>query len=223
MMKNVDPGYYDNFNPNLLAAIPVGRKVVLEIGCGAGRLGMAYKEQNPEARYIGIEIVPEAAAIAAQRLDLVLCGSTEQMDLRFLEGEVDCIVYGDVLEHLVDPWQTLKNHYGLLMPQGQVIASIPNIQNWSILLGLMHGQWAYQENGLLDRTHLRFFTLHSIIQLFQGAGLKVYDVNGVIVDRPGAESFASALTPMLSGLGIDPKEFLETSSVYQYLIKASKE
>ena len=112
---------------------------------------------NPGSAYYGIEIDAAASAVAASRLDRVLCGSVETVDLGFLRNSVDCIVYGDVLEHLIDPWSVLKNHRTLLKNDGRMIACIPNIQHWAVITNLLHGHWPYQTDGLLDITHLRFF------------------------------------------------------------------
>jgi 2-polyprenyl-3-methyl-5-hydroxy-6-metoxy-1,4-benzoquinol methylase len=215
-----NPAYYDNINLDLLNAIPAGAELVLEIGCGAGRLGMAYKQQNPESRYYGVEIEAAAASTAAERLDMVLCGSVDSVDLSFLEGRVDCIVYGDVLEHLVDPWAVLKCHRTLLKPTGKMAACIPNIQHWSILAGLLQGSWAYHTDGLLDVTHLRFFTLSSIVSLFEGAGMTVENMIGRIIDADRAEAFFSRIQPSLAGMGIEENRFREQSRIFQYIVHA---
>jgi 2-polyprenyl-3-methyl-5-hydroxy-6-metoxy-1,4-benzoquinol methylase len=85
----------------------------------------------------------------------------------------DCIIFGDILEHLLDPWETLRRYRTLLDPAGVVIASIPNIGHISVILNLIRGRWEYGERGLLDSTHLRFFTRRSMIELFQKADLEI--------------------------------------------------
>lgn len=213
--------YYDNINMDLLNSIPADAKVVLEIGCGAGRLGAAHKARNAEVRYMGVEIDAPSAAIAAGRLDMVLCGSVEALDLNFLQNGVDCIVYGDVLEHLVDPWAVVKSHRALLRDGGRMVACIPNVQHWSVLLGLLHGQWRYHTDGLLDVTHLRFFTLSSIVAMFEAAGLSVENVIGRILDRERATSFVEKLRPALASLEIDQGRLQECASVFQYIVHAA--
>jgi 2-polyprenyl-3-methyl-5-hydroxy-6-metoxy-1,4-benzoquinol methylase len=102
-------------------------------------------------------------------MDQVVVGDAENIeaaDLGIEPGTVDCLVYGDVLEHMVDPWSLLRRQAAWLRPQGMVLACIPNVQHWSMFMRLLHGNWRYEEEGLLDRTHLRFFTLESISQLF---------------------------------------------------------
>jgi 2-polyprenyl-3-methyl-5-hydroxy-6-metoxy-1,4-benzoquinol methylase len=221
-MQRNGPEYYDHFNADLMAAIPPAAGTVLEIGCGAGRLGSVYKERNPASRYIGAELDASAAAIAAGRLDLVLCGPIEALDLGFLNGQTDCIVYGDVLEHLIDPWAVLKRHVPLLSPRGKMVASIPNVQNWSIIVDLLRGDWTYRDFGLMDRTHIRFFTQNSIATMFEGAGMVVEKVGAVVVEQPSATAVAEGLRSVLEKLGVEFDAFHQRTSVFQYLITAAK-
>lgn len=213
---------YDYYNQGLLNAMPAGRARVLEVGCNGGALGAAYKRANPGTTYYGVELGKAAAAHAATQLDFVLCGSAEDMDLGFLTGKIDCIVYGDVLEHLVDPWTLLKKHASLLSETGVILASIPNVQHWSLLDHVMRGHWNYSEYGILDNTHLRFFTLNTIHQLFTGAGLKVDSVFGLNAHPESAGRFTEALRPALQTLGIDEKEFLNRTMPLQYVVTASR-
>ena len=99
------PPYPDQPNPDLLERIPLSAGVVLDVGCNTGALGTAYRRLNPRALLLGIESDPAAAGLAAQRLDQVAVVDVEQDPLPFdLDRPIDCIVYGDVLEHLRDPW-----------------------------------------------------------------------------------------------------------------------
>jgi len=216
------PGYYDNLNTGVLEAIPADAGLVIEFGCGAGRLGMEFKKQHPGCRYYGVELNAQAAAIAGTRLDMALCGSAEDADLSFVTGQAECLVYADVLEHLVDPWNTLKRHADLLKPGGSVVACIPNIQHWSIIASLMGGSWAYQDNGLMDRTHLRFFTLASIHEMFAGAGLTVDNVTGRVLEHPQGPAYLDALGQSALALGIDAAAFREQANVFQYLVQATR-
>lgn len=212
--------YYSRVNHDLLRLIPPDAAVVVEVGCGRGALGELHRRLNPACRYIGLEINPEAAAVAAGRLSEVIAGNAEEVNLD--ENSIDCLVYGDVLEHMVDPWGTLKRHCARLSTGGQVIACIPNIQHWSVIAGLLKGQWQYQPEGLLDATHLRFFTLDGIKDMFAKAGLAIFEIRPRVFQQAGFQEFQETVLPILDKLNINKTEFINQASAYQYIIRAVK-
>ena len=168
--------YYANARQDVLRRVPVSARAVLDVGCGAGALGASIKRRQG-ARVVGIEYVAEQAARAAAVLDAVHTGDVAALDLPYAPGSFDCLIYSDVLEHLVDPWAVLAKQRPLLAQGGTLIASLPNVQFVGVIAGLLRGRWAYQPRGVLDRTHLRFFTRRSAHALIEGAGYRVTSID----------------------------------------------
>jgi 2-polyprenyl-3-methyl-5-hydroxy-6-metoxy-1,4-benzoquinol methylase len=217
-----DPFYFDWARPEILALIPTTAARVLDVGCGAGRLGEALKARQ-HAEVIGIELVEAAAKAAQGRLDDVLVGDVERMSFSFAAGSFDGIVCGDVLEHLRDPAHFLGKARTWLRPQGILIASIPNVRHHTVIRGLLAGNWTYEAAGLLDRTHLRFFTRRTIEQLCYQAG---YEIRALAaVPGPGYQEWQERGRPgevhagTLHLADISPTE-AEEFYVYQYLVTA---
>ena len=144
---------------------------VLEFGCSTGYMSKALRDRLG-ATIVGVELNAEAAELAQAHLERVLVGDAEELDLEAeLGGErFDAILFADVLEHLRDPGALLRRVRPLLAEGGTVVASIPNIAHASVRLALLGGSWRYREQGLLDETHLRFFTRAGVEDLFESAG-----------------------------------------------------
>lgn len=148
----------------------------LDIGCGKGRLGSFLKKQFA-AKVTGVEIFQEYAAEASKCLDEVLCGNIEELDFAEYTNKFDHIIFSDSLEHLLDPESALMKAKIMLRPDGTLLLSIPNVRNFRVTLPLLLlGRFEYQDEGLLDRTHLRFFTLSSITNLLKHCGFSVESV-----------------------------------------------
>lgn len=171
--------YYQSGRGEMLDLVPATAKRVLELGCGSGAFGQALKARGVE-EVVGIELQAEPAAEAARKLDRVIVAN---VDLAFPELPLeyfDCIVCNDVLEHLVDPWSVLRKLAASLKPRGVVVASIPNVRHHKLVRRLFwSGQWRYEDAGILDRTHLRFFTRETAMELLVTAGLEVEHVVGL--------------------------------------------
>ena len=195
---------------------------MLEVGCGTGALAEAYRRINPDVRYLGVEISPVAAHAAAEagRVDQVFVGDAAMVEpadlgLPEIEPNVDCLVFGDVLEHMLDPWAVLTRLGHWVRNGGQVLACIPNVQHYSVLVNLLRGKWEYQDEGLLDRTHLRFFTLDSMQELFARAGLKVFDIQPRWWPDDRLTGFNKSWCQSLTSLGIEPAAFATQTRAVQ--------
>lgn len=183
MLKNhydIKPGsYYGNKRAEMLDFLPPDANKVLEIGCGEGAFGSAMKDWGV-GHVTGIELFEDAARTAAQRIDRVLNTDALQGIDRLAGETFDCIVCNDVLEHLADPWAVLRRAHGLLTPGGVVVASIPNLRYFPVLKELvLQAEFEYQREGVLDRTHLRFFTCKSVARLFEETGYSVRELKGL--------------------------------------------
>src|SRR5215204_3033882 len=161
-------------NSHALIVEFVGRgKRVLDVGCATGDLARVLVGRG--CAVTGIEIDPEAAHQAEEHCERVVVGDVEEVDLSGLLGDeaFDVIVFGDVLEQLKDPLLTLIRLKPFLRSEGYVVASIPNVAHGSVRLALIQGRFRYSQLGLLDNTHLRFFTRESVEQLFEDAGFLI--------------------------------------------------
>ena len=158
---------------DLIELIPEGARRILDVGCGAGKTGQVLRERGIEEIF-GIEVDPRAAHQAKAFYKEVIVGDVNGDILPFAEGFFDCILYGDVLEHLIDPWGVLQRHRQMLSDDGTIICSIPNIRYYGVLQSLIFkGRWDYTPLGILDRTHLRFFTLKTIEDMLRETGFEV--------------------------------------------------
>jgi 2-polyprenyl-3-methyl-5-hydroxy-6-metoxy-1,4-benzoquinol methylase len=143
----------------------------LEVGCGEGGFARTLRAARPGSKLeiVGLEASESAGEIASNVLDRLVIGNAEQVELDY-ENYFDCVVFADVLEHLVDPWKMLRRARTFLRGNGTIVASIPNAQHWSVLVDLIRGRWEYAQYGIMDSTHLRFFTKRSIRHLFVSTG-----------------------------------------------------
>lgn len=218
----VDPGYFEFARPELLALVPADAREVVDVGCGAGRLGEALK-QRQRCRVVGLEYDPAAAAAARTRLDAVIEGDVESLGDPFPPQSVDAVVCGDVLEHLRDPLPFLRRVRGWLRPTGVAVVSVPNVRHASVVADLLAGNWTYEAAGLLDRTHLRFFTRREVEKLLFRAGFAVPALTPV--PGPGYSEWEAAGKPGLVAAGelrvgpLAPAEAMEFYT-YQWLAAA---
>ena len=187
---------------------------VLEVGCGLGETLAKIKYNFPNASVSGIEIVDNIASLGNNRFDII-SGDIETMSLN---KKYDIILFPDVLEHLRYPENILVSVKNNLKTNGYIISSIPNLMNASIIYGLLHGFFTYQDAGILDNTHLRFFTLHEIYGMFDRAGYEISHVEASVSPKESTDSYKDFFNQLLSINGMAPKEQFDA---YQYLVRAT--
>jgi SAM-dependent methyltransferase len=194
--------------------VPEAANSVLDVGCWQGSFGAHLKRMRPGIAVAGVEANAAAAELARSRLDWVITGTFPEagpQDERF-----DCITFNDVLEHMTDPWSALERARSLLSPAGAVVASIPNIRHLSVVWPLVvRGRWDYTDAGLLDRTHVRFFTRATMIDLFGETGYSVQIVRPLPAGREGKRG--ALLRLLCAPLGPSASTQLRTA---QYVLVA---
>lgn len=216
--------YYSQPRRDIMQYVPRRLRRVLDVGCGAGALGKALKDEYGVQEVAGIEIIPEAGARARNVLDHVLMGNIEELDLPFPPEHFDCIICGDVLEHLVDPAAALRKLARVLTPNGLIIISAPNVRYYEVLAMLVSGGWTYMDAGILDATHLRFFTRSALIEMIEEAGLQAAEVRPLNMQDPSRFPIrpdASLNFGKLTLNNVSNEEYLEFL-VYQYVALVCK-
>jgi len=207
---------YEQERSDLQALVQRDVKHILDIGCAAGAFGVALKARQP-CRVVGIELNATLALTAARRLDRVLQESIEDLPETAFAAEFDCIICGDVLEHLRDPWATITKLTAWLAPQGRIIATLPNVGHWSIAVDLLQGRWDLVPFSLLCWGHLRFFTRSGIERLFTGNGLSIELLQGMTASLPSVgETFLQQATSLVPGAD------LESLRTNEFLVVAQK-
>lgn len=176
--------YFATERLDLVACFPNQAGRVLEVGCGIGKTGAYLKREGLANEVVGIELIPEIAEQARGRLDTVLCGDVEQLQIPYPAGYFKVILCGDVLEHLKDPWNLLRRLKPYLQSNGLIIAAVPNVRHWRTVVALLvQGRWDYVDSGILDRTHLRFFTGKTSRHLFESNGYRIVQVRPQLAIR----------------------------------------
>jgi 2-polyprenyl-3-methyl-5-hydroxy-6-metoxy-1,4-benzoquinol methylase len=175
----VDPSATNNPHSAAIRFVGEGHKV-LEVGCWSGHVTQHLVARGNTV--VGVELDPGAASEAEAFAQRVHVADIELVPLSALErGPFDVIVLGDVLEHLRDPAAALADATTLLTPDGRLVISVPHVAHIDVRMMLLQGQWTYLDDGLLDRTHLRWFTRESLRQLLAGAGFVATSVERIVV------------------------------------------
>ncbi|MGO1072235.1 methyltransferase domain-containing protein [Lysobacter sp. CA199] len=224
-----EASYRGQARSELTGLFSADRQLLLEIGCASGATAALLKQQIPGLQAWGVEPESAAAEIAAQRLDRVFACKLEDVDLHaegLAYGSVDAVLLADVLEHMYDPWRALVQLKPFLAKNAEVVISIPNVRNLGLMADLADGRFDYHKWGLLDITHIRFFTLDGAIRMLHETGYGVRHVQAN-VDPPLSAVLAAGVPAdkvlkfdRLSLAGVEPRELVELCAV-QFFIKAS--
>lgn len=166
---------------------------------------------------LGNRVPAGSAELAAKKLDKVLTGTVEEKLAEVPDGYFDTIIFADVLEHLREPAATLIAARAKLAAGGEIVASIPNVRHWSVVKELLEGKWDYRNEGILDRTHLRFFTRKGVMELFEQAGYKSTTMSATMLNDV---QIPCGIPKALADAGLDVSTLAEESRHYQYLLRA---
>jgi 2-polyprenyl-3-methyl-5-hydroxy-6-metoxy-1,4-benzoquinol methylase len=214
---------YSVINRDLLALMPIDAKRVVDVGCMLGNLAQAYREINPNCHYIGIDIDADYANKAKIHCNQTITADIENIDdATWAQLEkADCWVFGDTLEHLRNPWSVLERINKSMKANGggTLVACVPNAQHWGIQMRLNSGAFRYEESGLLDRTHLRWFTRITLIELFTSTGFQVVKGTVRFHNRPAPEKIMQAIGALAEASGANVKQAQEDAKVFQYVMK----
>jgi 2-polyprenyl-3-methyl-5-hydroxy-6-metoxy-1,4-benzoquinol methylase len=196
-MKNPafnDPSvsYYVQEKRFFFHLVPDGPNRVLDLGCAAGRVGRALADSGKAAEVYGVEIFPAAAEEASKFYKRVHVGDIEEMNLEY-DNFFDVIVCGDVLEHLKNPEKVLARARQWLKDSGTLVCCLPNVRYWKVWRDLIfRGDWAYTQDGIMDQTHLRFFTTRSFRRMLESQGFAVTREDMRIAPGPKQLAFNKA-------------------------------
>ena len=223
-----DAKYHEVPRTEIVSFIHRSPGVVLDVGCAGGATSRLIKQKFPGTRVIGVEPNRDAARHASQYLDKVLTKLLSQIDPEVdLEGcDIGLVLLLDVLEHIEDPWRALSGLRQLIGMNTRVLASIPNVRNLSTMHDLAAGKWEYLPNGVLDITHLRFFTEKQIRELFLQTGYRILAVDPLTNPESMKRIVTAERTNRVetARIAVDCESFVEHEGLYaiQYVVDARK-
>lgn len=178
-------------------ALPASASV-LEIGCGNGATGALALARGKARRYCGVELMPGPGAAARQVLSEVIVGDVERLELPWARASFDALIMSEVLEHLVEPWAALDRLAPLVRGGGILLASSPNVAHWRVIRELLAGRFPLADQGVFDRTHMRWFTPSTYRAMIERAGFSVERMGPVAPRGP-----RSRLASRLAGTRLD--------------------
>ncbi|MBN1597130.1 MAG: class I SAM-dependent methyltransferase [Bacteroidales bacterium] len=195
--------------------------IILDVGCATGESGDYLLKAGIAKYVIGIEPDNKMASLAKKKLSDVFKGTVENYLEKTKDFErFDYIILGDILEHLVNPWDIVAKIKTCLKPDGKIIISIPNIRRFETFYEVfIKGKWPYNDNGIHDRTHLRFFTRSNIVELFEDAGLQIDNIHSKRVFLESNHNFSFWIRLFLKFA--KRQKFFQEWMIYQYIVVAS--
>ncbi len=211
------PDYYTYARYDIIEMIVADRNApinVLEVGCGLGDTLTSIKFRYPKSDVRGVEIVDKVAKLGNSKIEIV-SGDIEKLELP-PDMKFDYVIFADVLEHLRDPEDVLKKISKSLKKDGFIITSIPNLMNANIIYDLLQGNFTYKDAGILDYTHLRFFTKNEIYRMFERCGYIVDGIKEIIEPGESTDAHKEFYNKLLELVGNDKKSLFD---VYQYIVR----
>lgn len=209
-------------NNELMSLIPDGVRRIVDVGCMHGQMAHAYKQKNPVVHYVGIEIDPDYAKVASAYCDEALVANIEdlsEVDFGRLFPS-DCWIFGDCLEHLKNPWFLLKKIRSSIDSDGCLLICIPNAQHWGVQQRLLSGQFRYEDSGLMDRTHLRWFTRITLLEMFQETGWAVAQGFARTLPVAPQQPFVlEGIRAFAQACGLDAEMAVNDALPFQYIFK----
>lgn len=209
-------------NNELMSLIPADARRIVEVGCMHGQMAHAYKQKNPSVNYVGIDIDPDYAKIASIYCDKVMAANIEDVSVSEFQSlfPSDCWIFGDCLEHLKDPWSLLRKIRASIDSDGCLLICIPNAQHWGVQQRLLSGQFRYEDSGLMDKTHLRWFTRVTLLEMFQEAGWAVAQgFARTLPVAPQQSSVLEGIRAFAQACGIDAEMAVNDALPFQYIFK----
>lgn len=212
----------DIHNAQVLDAVPAGTRKVLEVGTGTGALAREIRNKCPGVEYVGVEISAGYRDAAQAWCDRAYLENFEQASDTLMNelADADVVIFADVLEHFIDPWAALKRMRAVMPAHARIIASIPNIQHWSMQYRLLVGDFRYGDMGLLDRTHLRFFTRQTMLEMFADTGYRVEQVVPRIFAFPNQDEMLKKIVQISQLHGVDPQTAVQDAAAFQFVLTA---
>lgn len=216
-----DDAYFEYDRPEVVALVPTSAARILDIGCAAGALGAALKAQASREVW-GVELDPGVAERARARLDHVLVGDAIEVGATLGAESFDAVIMADALEHIADTGAALAMVRRVMKPDAKLILSLPNVRHWSVLQMLLAGDWRYADAGIMDRTHLRFFTLRIAARTLKEAGFTVEQAAGTNVTAPPPEGFIEGLQSAIAAVSMESPGLAQEAALFQFLFVCAK-